>query len=344
MGAGSCDLQNGKETREYSIGGNIIASFSYVSSLLGGRGRWPEHLPYPLSEYQLTADVETRFRLVCASNVYSYEVLADGHSITVVALDGHDIQPLLVDSFIVFPGESFDFLLVPDQDTAQSGRYWLRVRTLGAQRGKYGELEPWNATHEAKAILAYDNETGTDPTSSERPCTGEKPCRIFNCPYDFYPEEFNRTCLALTVARSAYTPDWLDSEFGLSSVGYKEYFLNFADLFGPPAINGVRFVSPSALLRPEQYDNDPHLRQCPDDSECQVDGCTCTHLKNLPYNTTIQVLSSVLGLKCNAAVCQGWKKPRFLRNIFRFLGFWVLRFLKVFLGFNVRSSSVSVNV
>ena len=289
-GKGSGDLQYSRDMREISVEGIPIAAFTYVSSLLGGRGRWQEHLPYPLSEYRLTSDVETRFRLVSAAFEYSYEVLADRHSITVIALDGYDIQPLSVDSFIINAGESIDFLLVPDQDTAQSGRYWLRARTLGK-----------NVTHGVKAILAYDNETGTDPTSYERPCTAEKPCRIFNCPSASYPEELNRTSVALTDARSAYTPDWLDSEFGLNDVEYKEYFFNFAFPLEPPSINAVTFVTPRALLRPEQYDNDPHIIQCPDEAECQVNGCVCTYLKELPYNETIQVLSSVL--KCNATVC-----------------------------------------
>jgi len=282
------------------VDGTPVATFAYDSTLVGGRGRWSEDLLYPLTEYQLTAGVETRFRLVCASIEYAYEIQADGHSMTVLASDGYDIQPLSVDSFIVLPGEAIDFLLVPDQDTAQSGRYWLRVRTMGV---KYKDdiFQPWKVMHEGKAILAYDNETGTDPTSSERSCTAEKPCRIFNCPFASYQEELNRTGLVLTDARSAYTPDWLDSEFGLNDANYIEYFLNFGHPAGGMSINAINFVSPRALIRPGHYDNDSHITQCPDVVQCQVVGCECTQIKELPYNATIQVLSSVL--KCNATAC-----------------------------------------
>ena len=307
---GSGDLEYSFDERNHYADGGDVATIVYVSSLLGGRGRWPEHLPYPLSEYQLTPNVETRFRLVCAASEYSYEVLADGHSITVIALDGYDIQPLTVDSFFVSPGETIDFLLVADRDTAKSGRYWLRARTLGVSVGSdvvevwwnltMGvkirsdlELQPWNVTHEAKAILAYDNETGTDPTSSERHCTVEKLCRIFNCPFAFYPDDLNRTCLALTDARSAYTSDWLDSEFGLSNVDYNEYFLNFCFVGGTPNVNAVTFMLPRGLLRPGLYDNDPQVTQCPEDAECQSNGCSCTQVKQMPYNATIQVRRSI---------------------------------------------------
>jgi len=215
---------------------------------------------------------------VGAATEFAYEVIADGHTMTLIALDGYDIQPLSADSFIILPGESIDFLLVPDPDTVQSGRYWLRARTLGK-----------NVTHEVKGILAYDNETGTDPTSSERCCIAEKPCRIFNCPYFTYPKQFNRTCVPLTDARSAFAPDWLDTQFGVTSSEYVEYFLNFAHPLGPMSINAVEFSMPRALLRPKQFDSDPHVVPCPDAIECQTNRCECTYIKELPFNTTIQV-------------------------------------------------------
>jgi len=224
---------------------------------------------------------------------------------TLIALDGYDIQALSADSFMIQPGETIDFLFVPDQDTAQSGRYWLHARALEVKIERDVEVVPWNVTHEVKAILAYDNETGTDPTSSEHPCTAEKPCRIFNCPFAFYPKDHNRTCLALTDARSAYTPDWLDSEFGLNNVECKEYFFDFGFASGA-SINAVEFVMPRALLRPARYDNDPYIVPCPDDVELQPNGDECTYLKQLPYNATIQVglLSSVHVIqKYNATFC-----------------------------------------
>jgi len=152
----------------------------------------------------------------------------------------------------------------------------------------------WDLTHEVKAILSYDNDDQTDPTSSERPCVAEKPCRIFNCPFAVYTPAHNRTCLSLADARSAYTPGWLDAEFGLNDVDYIEYFINFGEFYdNGSAINNIKFVMPRALLRPGRIDTDRHVVQCPDDVECQSKVCYCTHIKQLPYNKTIQVFNIV---------------------------------------------------
>ena len=166
-------------------------------------------------------------------------------------------------------------------------------KTILHDTDKVGPLT-WDLTHEVKAILSYDKEDGTDPTSSERRCVADKPCRVFNCPFAFYPADRNRTCLSLADARSAYTPAWLDAEFGLNDVDYSEYFLNFGGFYdNGSAINNVKFVTPRALLRPRHIDNDRHVVQCPpDDAECQPNACNCTHVKQLPYNKTIQVFNT----------------------------------------------------
>jgi len=62
-GSGSGDIQPDRDHREYGVDDNALSSFTYDSSLMNGRGRYPEDMPYPLSEYRLTVGVETRFRL-----------------------------------------------------------------------------------------------------------------------------------------------------------------------------------------------------------------------------------------------------------------------------------------
>ena len=47
----------------------------------------------------------------------------DGHSITVIASDGYDIEAEESKSFIINPGERFDFQLSADQSVCN---YWIR--------------------------------------------------------------------------------------------------------------------------------------------------------------------------------------------------------------------------
>ena len=63
-----------------------------------------------------------RFRMIAAGVLYPFRVSVDGHQITVVASDGCDIRPLQVESFVINPGERFDFTLTADQPT---GNYWV---------------------------------------------------------------------------------------------------------------------------------------------------------------------------------------------------------------------------
>ena len=73
----------------YSIDAVELTSLAYVSSLIGGRGRWPAiNSSYPLAEYWLQNGGTQRFRLAHSGAEYSYKVSADDHVLELVALDG----------------------------------------------------------------------------------------------------------------------------------------------------------------------------------------------------------------------------------------------------------------
>ena len=44
--------------------------------------------------------------------------------LSIVAMDGYDVVPMMFESFIINPGERFDFILSADQAIAD---YWIRV-------------------------------------------------------------------------------------------------------------------------------------------------------------------------------------------------------------------------
>ena len=44
-----------------------------------------------------------------------------------MASDGYDVEDVVVESFIINPGERFDFLLTANQSV---GNYWLRAESM----------------------------------------------------------------------------------------------------------------------------------------------------------------------------------------------------------------------
>ncbi len=60
--------------------------------------------------------------MIAAGVLYPFRVSVDGHGISVVASDGCDIRPVKVESFVINPGERFDFTLTADQP---AGNYWV---------------------------------------------------------------------------------------------------------------------------------------------------------------------------------------------------------------------------
>ena len=165
---GSGDFVTGYRDREYSVDGVELTSFAYVSALIGGRGRWnPDWRGLPLAKFTLLAPrgSDNRFRLVHAGAEYSYEVIADGHVIRLLAADGYDVAKYDVDSAVIHPGESLDFQVVPDSGAAGGGvpvagdRFWLRARTLGDAVGPEMIRQRGNVSHEVKAVIVYGKKT-----------------------------------------------------------------------------------------------------------------------------------------------------------------------------------------
>lgn len=56
----------------------------------------------------------------------------------------------------------------------------MRITTV---KGSAPDGEVWDAL----AILQYEgSESNDDPTTEERNCTADNPCRVLNCPWDIY--------------------------------------------------------------------------------------------------------------------------------------------------------------
>ena len=59
--------------------------------------------------------------------MYPIRISIDRHSLQVVASDGYDLKPMVVESFIINPGERFDFIVDANQTV---GNYWVRGESI----------------------------------------------------------------------------------------------------------------------------------------------------------------------------------------------------------------------
>lgn len=59
--------------------------------------------------------------------IFPLRVSIDGHVLEMVSSDGYDFKPVMVESFIVNPGERFDFIVQANQTV---GNYWIRVQSM----------------------------------------------------------------------------------------------------------------------------------------------------------------------------------------------------------------------
>ena len=70
---------------------------------------------------------ENRYRFRIFSNaitVCPLRISVDSHKLTIIASDGASLEPFETDAFLIYGGETFDFVLNANQVV---GNYWMRV-------------------------------------------------------------------------------------------------------------------------------------------------------------------------------------------------------------------------
>ncbi|KAI0210646.1 Laccase-1 [Lamellibrachia satsuma] len=262
--------------RGFTADGSQLSSLRYGASLINGRGRRHGN-PLPLETFSVVRGQRYRFRVAHTGVELPYEVTVDAHVLNVVATDGYDVTPLQVDVILINPGETVDFEISANQTM---GKYWVRATGMSASPGDQSFTS--RQDRGASAILLYDgiNSEG-DPTSTPRQGTTQHPLVVFNCPFASYPADTHRTCVSVADAKS---PKRTEEQEGLADDDVIEHFLNFGFATGS-SINTRRFSGPTV---PFYQDYVSHSRPC-SDQDCSR-GCHCTHMLQLPYNRTVQLV------------------------------------------------------
>ena len=152
-----------------------------------------------------------------------------------------EINPIHVDSLIIFPGERFDVEVDADQPVG--------IHTIRTEITKYEQGTNMAGNEDVilngQSLLVYETSGNNTFTSKRHSCTAENKCTVFNCPFKNYPLHLNKHCISLTEAESHDT--LIADIYGTKDTDYEEVFLNWAYPIGS-SVNARRFVKPTVPL------------------------------------------------------------------------------------------------
>ncbi|XP_070173598.1 uncharacterized protein [Littorina saxatilis] len=109
----------------------------------------------PREEFTVQPNGRYRFR-VMSNGILNcpIKISIDNHMISIIATDGTPVEPMQVDSFNIFAGERYDFILTADQPV---NNYWIKVRGLADCDEKFKHAK-------TNAILRYQGAPLEQPT------------------------------------------------------------------------------------------------------------------------------------------------------------------------------------
>ena len=283
-----------------------VGPVPYWSGLINGRGRYDANTFSKLSQFNVTSGEKYRFRLIGAQSLYAYRFEIYGHKLTVIATDGHFINPVEVDYIIIHSGERYDFLLNANKESGQN--YWIQAKTLEENTWP-GSLE--SRPHIAEAVLHYDDSNPVRrlfPSYAESNFISENricnPCKAINCPFERYSTTEQIECIHLnTLTAPSQLAEQRRPDI-TNSVSMKFFNFGFEGNSATSAINGRNFRLPSTPYQTYrgQYesDKDDINRVC--SSDCSGSSCICTYVEEINRNesyrdqqepTVVMALSAV---------------------------------------------------
>lgn len=126
----------------------------------------------PFEVFTIDSGRRYRFRLISNGLLYCPKHISiDDHNLTVIATDGTPIEPIEVESLIMYNGERYDVIINGDQPV---DNYWLRVVGLA-------DCEVKNASQ--LAIIRYRGANETDPSESRFHDDVNRDGKVYRSPY-----------------------------------------------------------------------------------------------------------------------------------------------------------------
>ncbi|KAK3579382.1 hypothetical protein CHS0354_029684 [Potamilus streckersoni] len=257
-------------------------AFQFDSGLINGRGRFHDsgtkkHNDAPLEVFEVSFGKPYKFRVIGAGRLYPFRVSIDNHILEIIASDGYNLEPIEVESFVINPGERFDFILIANQSVSN---YWIRAETLEVNKG-----------HRTEAILRYRGAPDKEPVTSRKQCLSTDRCIVLNCPFLYFPDSEATQCLTFNDVKAVTgcqpVPKYHADKF-------EEYFLNFGVPGENPAfVNGRVFQTPTHCEMSQPLNV---LSSC-DKSECGKNKvCRCPHSIRIRHGTVVQLVLLNMGI------------------------------------------------
>ncbi|XP_071116464.1 uncharacterized protein [Haliotis cracherodii] len=273
---------------------------SKVTMLINGRGAYQDFIHpdtnqtvyTPYSVFRVRKDAKYRFRVISSSILKCpIQISVDDHDVTMIASDGVPFEPVVVSSFVVFPGERYDFIL--DADKAV-GNYWIRAR---------GMLDCAGDKAKQVAILRYDNANETEPsapTDYESAVRGGKLLNPLN--EKGSPDQMPVSWLNATLADPLNLKEKPDKKFYLAvdfnkidnyRIHHELYYPISAtekDLPMPQANNISNKEPPAPLLT--QYNDVPKELFCTPENtrNCSNRFCECINVMEVALDDTVEII------------------------------------------------------
>ena len=302
-----------------SIDGANFSRFHMHSGLINGKGRYftdfTNNNGAPLETFEVEHSKTYRFRVISAATLYPFRVYVQGHhELNIRASDGFEIvkgigkdsMEIIAESFIIHPGERYDFTVTTNKNP---GSYLLVAESIEDLSHKSPR-----EYHAAEAIIRY-KDTPFQYLSRDVPeqvhCTSLTPCLTFNCPYLYYPKREHRRCMTFDEATSN---EYMSSYKEIQKVDKENtIFFNFA-FPGEPgntlgSVNGRQFLPPASPIYPGGKIKEPCT-----DSKCGPNKtCSCTYKFDLSDGKVYQFVLTNLG---NG---KGWSHPIHLHGHYFFV-------------------------
>ncbi|PPR05197.1 hypothetical protein CVT24_010297 [Panaeolus cyanescens] len=126
------------------------------STLINGYGRYPTGPLVSLAVINVVQNKRYRFRLVNIACEPSYNVSIDAHDMTIIEVEGENVQPYTVTSLEIFSGQRYSVVVNANQPV---GNYRIRANPSFGPRGYDNGIN--------SAILRYAGAPAREPTTAD---------------------------------------------------------------------------------------------------------------------------------------------------------------------------------